>query len=97
MSRLALIILITITSFSTNALSEDGTYDALVTTQSGTYTVPVEVENGEVTSVQWPNGGNMHVYGGDIDNGEVTGASNSRGDFINIEIDDSSYDENGEP
>jgi uncharacterized protein with FMN-binding domain len=35
---------------------EDGTYDATVTTDSGSYTVPVEVHDGEVSHVQWTNG-----------------------------------------
>jgi hypothetical protein len=47
---------------------EDGTYDAQVTTESGTYTVPVEVENGEASGI------------------------NSRGDSVEIEINDSSYE-----
>ncbi len=65
---------------------EDGTYDATVTTSSGSYTVPVEVENGEVTIVHWPNGGNMHVYGATVEDNSATG-SNSRGDSIDIELD----------
>lgn len=68
------------------SFAEDGTYDATVITDSGTYTVPVEVEGSEVTYVYWPNGGNMHVYGADIEDGFASG-TNSRGDFVNIEID----------
>lgn len=66
---------------------EDGTHDATVTTDSGTYSVPVEVEDGEVTEVHWPNGGDMTVDGAEIDGGEASGY-NSRGDYINIEIDE---------
>lgn len=62
------------------------TYDATVTTDSGSYTVPVEVEDGEVTYVHWPNGGDMHVYGGEISDGEVTG-TNSKGDSVQIILD----------
>ncbi len=69
----------------------DGTYDAVVTTDSGTYAVPVEVEDGEVSVVHWPNGGEMNVVGADLDNGEATG-TNLRGDSLSVEIDDSSYD-----
>ena len=65
---------------------EDGTYDATVTTSSGSYTVPVEVQDGEVTHVEWPNGGNMSVNGADIQDGEASGY-NSRGDSVDIEID----------
>jgi hypothetical protein len=65
----------------------DGEYDATVQTSSGTYTVPVEVESGEVSSVHWPNGGNMSVRGADIYDGSASGY-NSRGDRVNIEIDD---------
>ncbi len=66
--------------------AEDGTYDATVTTDSGSYTVPVEVEDGEVTYVHWPNGGDMHVYGAEIENGEASGY-NSRGESISIAVD----------
>lgn len=72
----------------------DGTYDAEVTTESGTYTVPVEVENGEVTHVEWPNGGAMHVYGGELTGGSASG-TNSRGESVDIQISDPSY--NSEP
>lgn len=74
-------------SFSSWVLAEDGTYDATVTTDSGSYSVPVEVEGGEVTYVHWPNGGNMHVYGGDISGGEADG-TNSKGDSVHIEVED---------
>ncbi|MBI4355879.1 MAG: hypothetical protein HY597_05500 [Candidatus Omnitrophica bacterium] len=69
------------------AYSEDGTYDAVVTTDSGSYTVPVEVEGGEVTFVHWPNGGDMHVYGAEIADSEAQGW-NSRDESVSIEIDD---------
>ena len=65
----------------------DGAYDAYVKTDSGRYKVPVEVEDGEVTKVRWPNGGNMRVRGADLDSdGEAVGR-NSDGDRIKIEID----------
>ena len=73
--------------WDSDGVPDDGTYDATVTTSSGSYTVPVEVENGEVSEVHWPNGGEMNVYGGNIDEGEATGY-NSRGDYISIEIDE---------
>ncbi len=67
--------------------AEDGTYDATVTTDSGSYSVPVEVEDGEVTIVHWPNGGDMTVSGAEISAGEATGV-NSRGDSVSIELED---------
>ncbi len=80
--------LIFFTLISTQAFAEieDGTYDATVTTSSGTYSVPVEVEDGEVTHVEWPNGGHMSVDGAEIEDSEAEGY-NSRGDLIEIEID----------
>ena len=63
------------------------TYDATVMTDSGTYSVPVEVDGDEVTQVHWPNGGDMTVSGADISDGEATG-TNSNGDMISISIDD---------
>ena len=62
-------------------------YDATVTTDSGSYTVPVEVEGGEVTTVNWPNGGNMSVSGADLDSSGSASGTNSRGDYVQIEID----------
>jgi hypothetical protein len=70
--------------------TEDGTYGAFVTTPSGRYSVQVEVEGGAVTGVYWPNGGRMTVMGGELEGGEAFG-SNRRGDQIQIEIDDLSY------
>ncbi|MFH1800606.1 MAG: hypothetical protein ABH891_07175 [Candidatus Omnitrophota bacterium] len=68
-------------------------YDATVTTESGSYTVPVEVEDGSVTQVHWPNGGDMNVYGGDISGGEASG-TNSRGDIVSVSLNDYSDDSN---
>lgn len=74
--------------------AEDGTYDATVTTDSGSYSVPVEVEDGEVTQVHWPNGGDMSVAGVEISDGEANGV-NSRGDSVSVELEDYN-DESGE-
>ena len=83
MLLLVILLLVSLTAYGT----EDGTYDATVRTDSGTYTVPVEVEDGEVTHVHWPNGGNMTVHGADIEDGEASG-HNSRGENIDIEIEE---------
>lgn len=69
----------------------DGTYDARVRTDSGTYRVPVEVEDGEVTSIRWPNGGRMRLRGAEIDDSEAVGR-NSEGNRFKIEIDDLEYE-----
>jgi len=69
----------------------DGTYDARIRTDSGTYRVPVEVEDGEVTSIRWPNGGRMRLRGAEIEDGEAVGRS-SDGDRFRIEIDDLEYE-----
>lgn len=83
------VIFLTAGAIDSNAQDayEDGTYDATVTTQSGSYTVPVEVENGEVSHVYWPNGGAMTVYGGELDGSDANGI-NSRGDFVTIKIEE---------
>ncbi len=80
-------LVLTIFILAAPAYSEGGTYDAVVTTDSGSYTVPVEVEGGAVTYVHWPNGGDMHVYGADITGGEAQGW-NSRDESVSIEIAD---------
>ncbi|MBI5149833.1 MAG: hypothetical protein HZA28_03575 [Candidatus Omnitrophica bacterium] len=82
--NLLIFLLIISSSF---CFAEDGTYDGVVTTDSGSYTVPVEVEDGEVTYVHWPNGGDMTVSGAEISDGEADGI-NSKGDSVHIEIDD---------
>jgi hypothetical protein len=69
----------------------DGTYDARVRTDSGTYRVPVEVEDGQVTHIRWPNGGRMRVRGADLDGDEANG-SDSRGNRLRIELEDLEYD-----
>ena len=89
--RLAILSLFIIVPFV--SLADE--YDATVTTSSGSYTVPVEVESGEVTEVHWPNGGNMTVSGAEISGGEASGY-NSRGESVDISIDgynDSSEEE----
>ena len=73
--------------------AEDGAYNAIVTTAGGSYTVTVEVESGEVTQVHWPNGIDMAVLGGGISDGKANG-TNSKGDLVHIEIDDSTYEPN---
>ena len=73
----------------------DGTYDARVKTDSGTYRVPVEVEDGEVTSIRWPNGGRMRIRGAEIEDGEAVGRR-SDGDRFKIEIDDLEYENHEE-
>lgn len=82
--RFAVLSLVTIMPIL--SLAEE--YDATVTTSSGSYSVPVEVEHGEVTTVNWPNGGHMSVNGADLDSSGYASGSNSRGDSIQIEVDD---------
>ncbi len=67
-----------------NAQAEE--HDATVTTASGSYSVPVEVEDGEVTQVHWPNGGDMNLNGADISDGEAEG-TNSRGESVSVALD----------
>jgi hypothetical protein len=88
---LVLVFLVGLVGLINNAKAEDGTFDAVVTTNSGSYTVPVEVEDGEVTHVYWSNGGAMSVDGAELDDNEASG-TNSRGEPVSIEIDDSSYE-----
>ena len=91
MNKKQLIVALAILTFNllfcSFLFAEDGTYDATVTTDSGTYSVLAEVEDGEVTQVHWPNGGDMSVSGAEISDGEASGV-NSRGDSISIELED---------
>jgi|SRR3989338_4879864 len=86
-AKISLILILLLVILPSFICSEDGTYDATVTTDSGSYSVPVEVEDGEVTQVYWPNGGDMTVYGGEISDGEASG-TNSRGESVSIELED---------
>ena len=83
-----------VTALSSGALGEDGTYDATVTTESGTYSVPVEVEGDEVSLVYWPNGGEMHVQGASLDSDGEASGFNSRGDLIQVALEN--YEPNEE-
>lgn len=69
---IAILFLAIPNAFADSSLA-DGTYDARVRTDSGTYRVPVEVEGGEVASIRWPNGGRMRLHGAEIDNDEAVG------------------------
>lgn len=86
---LLIIQILLLTSFTNLSFAqvEDGTYDATVTTSSGSYTVSVEVEDGEVTTVYWPNGGDMSLSGAEISDLEASGY-NSQGDYVDIEIEE---------
>ena len=90
---LSLLLVVSPTFADSNPV--DGTYDARVKTDSGTYRVPVEVEDGEVTSIRWPNGGRMRLRGAEIEDDEAVGRS-SDGDRFRIEIDDLEYENNEE-
>lgn len=66
----------------------DGTYSAEVTTQSGTYTVSVEVSGGEVECVHWPNGGCMSLSGADLDSHGNASGTNSQGDSVEVQLEE---------
>jgi len=72
----------------------DGRYSARVRTDSGTYRVPVDVVDGEVRVIHWPNGGRMRVRGAELDDDAAIGRT-SRGDAVRIEVDDLDYDTSG--
>lgn len=86
-TQLAVILILASVPTVAKAQVEDGTYDATVTTSSGSYTVSVEVEDGEVTTVYWPNGGDMSVDNAELNDYQASGY-NSRGDYVEIEIDE---------
>lgn len=85
------LVLVCVTMTVSAATPLDGEYRARVRTQSGTYTVPVEVEDGEVTSIRWPNGGRMRVRGADLDDGDAVGRD-SDGRRYQIEVEDLEYE-----
>jgi len=62
-------------------------YAAEVTTKNGTFFVPVEVENGEVTVVYWSEEDHMPVYGGEIFEKKAW-AVDSKGKNVDVFIED---------
>jgi len=64
---------------------QDGAYDATVISSSGTYQVEVEVSNGQVEYVYWPNGGHMSLSGATIVGRHAEG-TNSNGEYFEIDI-----------
>lgn len=79
---------------------EDGTYSARVRTDSGTYSVPVEVVDGQVARVQWPNGGRMRLRGADVYGDSGFGAEASGRDLdgnrVTVEIEDPLFRDEGD-
>jgi hypothetical protein len=67
-------------------------YNAQIVTEQGTYNVPVDVRNGEVTSVRWPRGKKLDLRGADLNDGTAYGRD-LYGDRIKVSIDDPSYDQ----
>ena len=59
--------------------------DAVVTTDKDVYSVPVEVEDGEVTQVYWPDGRDPSVSGADLSDSQASGAD-VNGDPIDIDL-----------
>ena len=60
--------------------------DALVITDGGSFSVPVEVDNGEVTRVYWPDGQIWSLTGAEISGGEATGVD-SGGRSVRVSLD----------
>ena len=68
-------------------LAENGSYEATVTTDSGIYSVSVEVYDGEVVQINWPNDEEMTISGAKINDGEATGVDQN-GETVNIKLKD---------
>lgn len=85
-SAFASLVLIAAPAFAYDSPPPDGEYEADVTTRSGTYRVPVEVQGGEVTHVEWPNGGRMSVTGGELDRSGEASGYDSRGNRVTIQV-----------
>jgi hypothetical protein len=70
------------------ANAKDGTYDAIVEANGVKYSATVEVEEGEVTKVNLPKGGDMSVSGAEIQDIEGMEANgyNSDGESVHITL-----------
>jgi hypothetical protein len=76
---------------------EDGTHSATVdyynpnTGHSATYSVDVEVEDEEVTTIYWPNGGwsdEDHITAGELDDDGNAYVEGEDGQEYNVQIDE---------
>jgi hypothetical protein len=86
--QLVFIVLILVLLFAYSCvLAEDGRYEATVTMDSGIFSVPVEVYDGEVVRINWPNDEDMAISGAEINDGEATGF-NLDGETVNIKLKD---------
>ena len=96
--KLCVALLVALQMLPQSALSERRSpgryYNAQIETDDGTYHVPVQVRDGEVTSVRLPRGKKMSLRGADLNEGEATG-SDFYGDRVKVKIEDSSYDQEG--
>ena len=68
----------------------DGTYDAHVAAGGQVYRVPVEVAQGKVTTIIWPNGARMQLKEARIRDGKSI-AQNAEGISFTINISDLEY------
>ena len=82
-----IVLILTLLLAYSCVLSEDGRYEAIVTTDSGTYSASVEVYDGEVVRIYWPNDEDTTVSGAKINDGEATGVDQN-GDTVSIELKD---------
>jgi hypothetical protein len=76
---------------SMSAKADIGTYTARVSTDGRTYTLPVVIENDEVTKVIWTDGRRMDVAGGVLHGLKAFAMSYKGGYRFNIEVTDPAY------
>jgi hypothetical protein len=64
---------------------QDGMYPATATNTGWTYAVSAQVEEGQVTALRWPHGGETPILEGEITNGTAVGFG-IEGDRFDITI-----------
>lgn len=74
-----------------SAHADIGTYTARVSTDGRTYTLPVVIENDEVTKVIWTDGRRMAVAGGVLHGLKAFAMSYTGGYRFNIDVTDPAY------
>lgn len=83
-SAVGIIVIFSLVFFPVFVLAEEGSYDALVTTDSGSSISKVDVEDEEVLDIQPSTGQDMSVYGAQRDDsGEVSGID-SKGEDVSM-------------
>ena len=82
--RIGIIVIVFIMLFTVFVFAEEGTYDAITTTETGSTSAMVNEESGNIIDIQPSGGQDSSIYGVNTGNfGETTGID-SKGESVTI-------------